>query len=109
MGASSTDSRGWLAQHGADGFKRNIENHPWRRVGDARFDGLSKAIFQKVLEGDERAMNWDDDMQQVVGLWDQVIHGIHTLKSKKLRQRGYRRGPDGQEGPYEAVGYWQVV
>ena len=77
---AASNNRGWLEKHGADGFKRNIEQHPWRRIGDARFDGLSKAIFEMVLEEDERAMSWDDDMQQVVGLWDQVVHGIPILK-----------------------------
>jgi hypothetical protein len=78
------DSKGLMEKIGAKYFKKNIEEHPWRRLGDPKFDGYSKAIFQKVLEEDERAMKWTDDMVQIVGLYDQVIMGIHSSNQEIL-------------------------
>ena len=82
------DSKGLIEKIGGKYFKKNIEEHPWRRLGHPKFDGYSKAIFRKVLEEDERAMQWTDDMVQIVGLYDKVIIGINSSKPRNINTKG---------------------
>ena len=81
VGAS--DPRSFLENFGAKHFRKNMEKHSWSRVGDAKFDGYSKDVFQKVMEEDDRAMKWDEPMQQIVGLYDQVIKGTIPLSKQE--------------------------
>lgn len=80
-------------------FRANLKKHPWTRTRDRKFDGFSKKIYERLHEGDKRYMKWEPEVQEVVGLYDQVTRGNPCLKSRKLNNRGHTRGYYGDRGP----------
>jgi hypothetical protein len=64
-----------LGEKGKIAMMENIHNHPLIETGDPQFDVISADIMQRMEAGDEKVLNWSDNVRTLIGLYDQATTG----------------------------------
>src|SRR5271169_7050170 len=69
----------FVKEGGTDALIRNIKNNPQIITNDPKFDVVAKDIFERMEAGDPKLLKWDDQVKNIVGLYDQATQGRRNL------------------------------
>lgn len=65
----------FIKEGGTEALIKNIQNNPQIKTNDPKFDVVVKDIFERMEAGDPKVLKWDDQMKNLVGLYDQATQG----------------------------------
>jgi hypothetical protein len=67
--------KGFMKEGGQKALVENVKRHAQISTGDAQFDIVATDIMDRMRAGDEKVLTWDDNVSNLVGLYDQATRG----------------------------------
>jgi hypothetical protein len=74
--------RDFMKAGGEKALMENVKSHAQISTGDAQFDIVATDIMDRMREGDKKVLTWNDNVSNLVGLYDQATLGTIIILSE---------------------------